>query len=158
MKRIDSQNRTLGLVSEKVEKGDLICILYGCTVPVILRKGKWKTPVERQKEELEDAAETMRGDVDNSSEDASEKSVKEDESDESDESDEEDEELGKEDGEEEVNEDSDEDSQDESEEDAEVKTGQQAEKSQNGESSKHQDDKSLPRPPLERIGTEKICV
>lgn len=32
-----SQNGRIGMVSEKAKKGDLICVLYGCSVPVILR-------------------------------------------------------------------------------------------------------------------------
>lgn len=38
--------KALGLASEEVRKGDLVCILYGCTVPVILR------PTSKKKESL----------------------------------------------------------------------------------------------------------
>lgn len=40
-----TQNKKLGLVHEDAEEGDLICILYGCTVPVVLRRVK-KSPKE----------------------------------------------------------------------------------------------------------------
>ena len=33
-----SENRRLGLAHDKARTGDLLCILYGCTVPVILRQ------------------------------------------------------------------------------------------------------------------------
>jgi len=47
----------LGIVRKDVKEGDLVCILYGCSVPVILR-GKQKTPtgLEEELKELEAAA------------------------------------------------------------------------------------------------------
>jgi hypothetical protein len=57
---IRTEKGLLGLVSEKVKEGDLICIIYGCTVPVILRKGKWKRKEERENEENEDLTELMK--------------------------------------------------------------------------------------------------
>jgi hypothetical protein len=52
----------LGLVSEEVKEGDLICIIYGCTVPVILRRNTamFKTPNEYRNEGLEDGIESMK--------------------------------------------------------------------------------------------------
>jgi hypothetical protein len=57
---IRTEKGFLGLVSEKVKEGDLICIIYGCTVPVILRKGKKKRQKERENEENEDLTELMK--------------------------------------------------------------------------------------------------
>ena len=33
-----TQSGRIGMVSEQATKGDLICVLYGCSVPVLLRK------------------------------------------------------------------------------------------------------------------------
>jgi hypothetical protein len=59
---IKTEKGALGLVSNEVREGDLICILYGCTVPVILRQEntKFKTKVERENEMLEDGIEAMK--------------------------------------------------------------------------------------------------
>jgi hypothetical protein len=59
---IKTEKGALGLVSEEVREGDLICILYGCTVPVILRQGnvKLKTKNERKNEIREDGIETLK--------------------------------------------------------------------------------------------------
>ncbi|XXH02239.1 hypothetical protein Hte_008607 [Hypoxylon texense] len=46
----------LGLASSKVSKGDKIGIIYGCTVPVILREMAEKTESEMKMEEFDDAA------------------------------------------------------------------------------------------------------
>ena len=46
-KHLDGSEKTpplLSLVPPNAEKGDLICILYGCSVPVILRKKEFATP------------------------------------------------------------------------------------------------------------------
>src|SRR6266480_1368220 len=56
---IKTENDDLGLASDKVRRGDMVCILYGCTVPVILRKGKWKTKEMYEKEKFEDGVEAM---------------------------------------------------------------------------------------------------
>jgi hypothetical protein len=48
----------LGL-GKNVQKGDLICVLYGCTVPVILSR-RSKDPGERESEELEDQYEAFK--------------------------------------------------------------------------------------------------
>jgi hypothetical protein len=58
---IKTKKSALGLVSEDVRKGDIICIIYGCTVPVILRKGKLKTTGKLEMEEFEDCVEAMKG-------------------------------------------------------------------------------------------------
>ncbi len=39
---VKTKTGRLGLVGKDVEKGDLVCILYGCSVPVILRRGEKK--------------------------------------------------------------------------------------------------------------------
>jgi hypothetical protein len=43
----------LGLVQESAETGDRICILYGCSIPVVLRKFE-KTPAQLREEQAED--------------------------------------------------------------------------------------------------------
>lgn len=51
----------LGLASEDVEKGDLVCILFGCTVPVILRPCKYeKTEDDLAKERMQDRIESLK--------------------------------------------------------------------------------------------------
>ncbi|KAF2456965.1 heterokaryon incompatibility protein-domain-containing protein, partial [Lineolata rhizophorae] len=45
---------SLGLASKVIEKGDLVCILYGCSVPVILRKNGGKKEDEVRDEWKED--------------------------------------------------------------------------------------------------------
>ncbi|KAI1778833.1 heterokaryon incompatibility protein-domain-containing protein [Hypoxylon cercidicola] len=50
----------LGLASNKVGKGDKIGILYGCTVPVILREEAEKTDEEMRMEEFDDAFESLK--------------------------------------------------------------------------------------------------
>jgi hypothetical protein len=59
---IKTRKGALGLVSEGVQEGDLICILYGCTVPVILRQenARFKTGNEHNDELLEDGMEAMK--------------------------------------------------------------------------------------------------
>jgi hypothetical protein len=59
---IKTKKGSLGLVSEGVREGDLICILYGCTVPVILRQKnlRFKTEDERKNEIFEDGVEAMK--------------------------------------------------------------------------------------------------
>lgn len=56
---IRTEKGALGLASECVKKGDWICIIYGCTVPVILRPGAWKTEKERKDEQFEDSIEAL---------------------------------------------------------------------------------------------------
>lgn len=50
----------LGLVSNGVKEGDLICILNGCSVPVILRYESRKAPKERLAEQVQVSLEAMR--------------------------------------------------------------------------------------------------
>ncbi|KAJ4420396.1 hypothetical protein N0V82_004385 [Gnomoniopsis sp. IMI 355080] len=58
---IKTKNGHLGLVSPNVKKGDLVCIIYGCTVPVILRKAEsLKTGKERRDEMKDDCLETFK--------------------------------------------------------------------------------------------------
>jgi hypothetical protein len=49
----------LGLANQQVEKGDLVCIIFGCTVPVILRKFS-KEPGDLEKERMQDRIEGMK--------------------------------------------------------------------------------------------------
>lgn len=58
---IRTQNGSLGLVAPNVRKGDLVCIIYGCTVPVILRRAKrLKTGEDRRNEMKDDCLETFK--------------------------------------------------------------------------------------------------
>src|SRR6266480_3597427 len=57
---IKTENDDLGLASDKVRRGDMVCILYGCTVPVILRKGKWKTKEKLVRKCAENKARKIR--------------------------------------------------------------------------------------------------
>jgi hypothetical protein len=50
----------LGLVAASVRTGDLICILYGCSVPVVLRKNTKVGRSSADKENFEDGIEWMR--------------------------------------------------------------------------------------------------
>ena len=53
---------TLALVGKDVEKNDLVCILYGCSVPVILRESRKKTEPEflgEMEQELKDVKTTV---------------------------------------------------------------------------------------------------
>lgn len=49
----------LGLASN-VDKGDKVCILYGCTVPVILQQQPDKSPIDCEKEREEDQVEALK--------------------------------------------------------------------------------------------------
>lgn len=49
----------LGLASQHVRKGDLVCIIFGCTVPVILRR-KAKSDGDPEKEKIQDRIESMK--------------------------------------------------------------------------------------------------
>ena len=57
---IKTANGHLGLASEKVQKGDLVCILYGCTVPVILRLERRKEEKDLEDERKVDRNESLR--------------------------------------------------------------------------------------------------
>lgn len=58
---IRTQNGHLGLVAPNVRKGDLVCIIYGCTVPVILRKAeRLKTGQDRRDEMKDDCLESFK--------------------------------------------------------------------------------------------------
>ena len=50
----------LGLVGRNVEKGDLICILYGCSVPVVLRKSKERKSEEEIDQEINEEIRNRR--------------------------------------------------------------------------------------------------
>lgn len=53
--------KALGLASEKVKKGDLVCIFSGCTVPVILREcSRPKTESDLRAEQMQDRIESMK--------------------------------------------------------------------------------------------------
>ncbi|KAH8650844.1 heterokaryon incompatibility protein-domain-containing protein, partial [Tricladium varicosporioides] len=49
---VKTENGTLGLVGKNVQKGDKICILYGCSVPIVLRRSEEKSE-KTMKEEME---------------------------------------------------------------------------------------------------------
>lgn len=49
----------LGLASQHVRKGDLVCIIFGCTVPVILRQVT-KSKGDPEKERMQDHIESMK--------------------------------------------------------------------------------------------------
>jgi hypothetical protein len=51
---IKTDQGNLGIASSSVKKGDLICILYGCTVPVVLRRVKKKPEVIMEEREEDD--------------------------------------------------------------------------------------------------------
>ena len=57
---IRTKKGKLGLASEDVKVGDWVCLIYGCTVPVILRKNeKLKTEQEYLREKYEDRIEAL---------------------------------------------------------------------------------------------------
>jgi hypothetical protein len=51
---IKTKSNNIGLVNKKVQAGDSVCILYGCSVPVILRRSRNKKTKEELKQERED--------------------------------------------------------------------------------------------------------
>jgi hypothetical protein len=60
---VKTKSEKLGLVGKNIRAGDLVCIFYGCSVPVILRRSKRKTGEEFEKEmewELEFLTDTLR--------------------------------------------------------------------------------------------------
>ncbi|KAL5380794.1 hypothetical protein DPSP01_007595 [Paraphaeosphaeria sporulosa] len=58
---IRTKGGKLGLASDGVRKGDWVCLIYGCTVPVILRKhGGLKSQQEYDRERYEDCIEALR--------------------------------------------------------------------------------------------------
>lgn len=50
----------LGLASDKVREGDKVGIIYGCTVPVILRENNDKTDEDMRRERFDDYAESLK--------------------------------------------------------------------------------------------------
>jgi hypothetical protein len=62
---IKTQSGRLGLAPETVRPGDFVCIIYGCTVPVILRPGKWKEDEEKKMEDLEDQLMVLKEHMEN---------------------------------------------------------------------------------------------
>lgn len=57
--KTDEPLSVLGLASQHVQKDDLICIIFGCTVPVILRR-KEKSEGDPEKEKIQDRIESMK--------------------------------------------------------------------------------------------------
>lgn len=57
--KTDQPLNVLGLAGEHVRGGDLVCILFGCTVPVILRRVR-KARGDREKEKMQDRVESMK--------------------------------------------------------------------------------------------------
>lgn len=59
-KSTKTESDNIGLASKNVQKGDFVCILYGCSVPVILRRcEKKKTANQLAKERKEDFVNTV---------------------------------------------------------------------------------------------------
>ena len=54
-----TESGKLGIACSDVKVGDKICILYGCTVPVILSV-QHKTPAQRKQDEFEDHLEAFK--------------------------------------------------------------------------------------------------
>ena len=52
----------IGLTSEDVEEGDLVCILYGCSVPIILRRHRktWEEAVREREEDFVQAVTALQ--------------------------------------------------------------------------------------------------
>ncbi|XDG03560.1 hypothetical protein ABKA04_003175 [Annulohypoxylon sp. FPYF3050] len=50
----------LGLASDKLREGDKVAIIYGCTVPVILREYNNKTDEDMRRERFDDYAESLK--------------------------------------------------------------------------------------------------
>lgn len=57
--KTDEPLNVLGLASQHVRKGDLVCIVFGCTVPVILRREE-KPSGDLEKEKMQDDIEAMK--------------------------------------------------------------------------------------------------
>lgn len=57
--RTGGSGGVLGLAGEHVQKGDSVCIIPGCTVPVILRRHP-KEAGDLEKEQMQDAIESMK--------------------------------------------------------------------------------------------------
>ncbi|ORY71929.1 heterokaryon incompatibility protein-domain-containing protein [Pseudomassariella vexata] len=56
----DNELKILGLANQNVKPKDFVCIMDGCSVPVILRRGKKKNPDDLEKECMQDAVEAMK--------------------------------------------------------------------------------------------------
>jgi hypothetical protein len=59
-KRGEGMVSTLGLANQKVKPGDLVCIIFGCSVPVILRRGEPKAAVDVEAERFEDGLQSFK--------------------------------------------------------------------------------------------------
>ncbi|KAK4172319.1 heterokaryon incompatibility protein-domain-containing protein [Triangularia setosa] len=57
---IRTNNGTLGLANQDVREGDLVCIIFGCSVPVILRRNPKKSEKDLEDEQLEDDVDACR--------------------------------------------------------------------------------------------------
>lgn len=57
---VKTEKERLGLTKDKVRPGDMVCIIFGCTVPVILRREPPKTSERIEKEMQEDRFESFR--------------------------------------------------------------------------------------------------
>ncbi|KAI8635266.1 hypothetical protein F5Y19DRAFT_5621 [Xylariaceae sp. FL1651] len=57
---IKTKNGWLGLANKNAQKNDLICIIYGCSVPVILRRQPMKSLGEVEDEAFEDSLVAMK--------------------------------------------------------------------------------------------------
>ncbi|KAI4622225.1 hypothetical protein J4E83_004965 [Alternaria metachromatica] len=59
---VRTKTRKLGIVGKDVQKGDLVCILYGCSVPVVLRESSEKS-IEQFDEEMNHELEHIKNTV-----------------------------------------------------------------------------------------------
>ncbi|KAK8131225.1 HET-domain-containing protein [Apiospora sp. TS-2023a] len=57
---VKTEKGRLGLTKDKVRPGDMVCIIFGCTVPVILRRGPLKTAEDVENEKWQDCFESVR--------------------------------------------------------------------------------------------------
>lgn len=57
---VKTKRGRLGLANMPVQQGDLVCIAFGCTVPVVLRRGQPKSASDVKNEELQDSFESFR--------------------------------------------------------------------------------------------------
>ncbi|KAK4204590.1 heterokaryon incompatibility protein-domain-containing protein [Triangularia verruculosa] len=57
---VRTEKGALGLASQDVRSGDLVCIIFGCSVPVILRRSSRKKEQDLRREKLEDDVEACR--------------------------------------------------------------------------------------------------
>ncbi|KAK7932155.1 hypothetical protein PG985_002867 [Apiospora marii] len=57
---VKTKNGHLGLANMPVQQGDMVCIIFGCTVPVILRRGPPKSEQDIKDERWQDCFESFK--------------------------------------------------------------------------------------------------